>query len=82
MASKEMHPSEIPHLLEWYGCYCSCVAETCQNLSASKLLRLLAVDLIIEADKYRRCSAMEVPRAKTSPLHSFGLPFIRTPGVH
>ena len=54
----------MPHVLEWYGSYCSSLAENCEKLSTSKVLRLLAIDLIIEADKHRRRLALENCAAK------------------
>jgi hypothetical protein len=43
----------MPHLLEWYAAYCVAIAETCTHAGTNRLLRLLAVDLAIEAHKYR-----------------------------
>jgi hypothetical protein len=43
----------MPHLLAWYAAYCVTIAETCTHAGTNRLLRLLAVDLIIEARKYR-----------------------------
>jgi hypothetical protein len=57
----------MPHVLEWYGSYCSSLAEKCEKLSTSKLLRLLAIDLIIEADKHRRRLALGKLRSEKRP---------------
>jgi hypothetical protein len=55
--------ADIPHLLEWYASYCITIAEDCTSSRANKLLRLLAVDLALEAQKHR----LEARKRKLTP---------------
>ncbi|MEA2982401.1 MAG: hypothetical protein QOF91_1057 [Alphaproteobacteria bacterium] len=43
----------MPHLLEWYASYCVTISESCTDARAKRLLRLLSVDLAVEAQKFR-----------------------------
>lgn len=45
--------AEIPHLLEWHASYCVTLAESSTHARTKRLLRLLAVDLAVEAQKHR-----------------------------
>jgi hypothetical protein len=45
--------NDIPHLLEWQASYCATLAETSKRRRTRVLLRLLAVDLAIEAERSR-----------------------------
>jgi hypothetical protein len=54
MVANETEFLKIPHLLEWYACYCAATSASCEQPRAERLLRALSVDLALEAEKYRR----------------------------
>jgi hypothetical protein len=61
MAMEHPPTAEIPHLLEWHASYCVILAESTKHPRAQMLLRLLAVDLTIEAERSRRLQRQALP---------------------
>jgi hypothetical protein len=53
MSPQQPSDAEMPHLLEWYASYCVTISESCTDARAKRLLRLLSVDLAVEAQKFR-----------------------------
>jgi hypothetical protein len=53
MSLQQPLAAEIPHLLEWHASYCATLAESSKRRRTQLVLRLLAVDLTIQAEKSR-----------------------------
>ena len=54
MTANEPSFLQMPHLLEWHACHCAAQVKICKQPHAARLLRVLSVDLALEAEKYRR----------------------------
>jgi hypothetical protein len=52
--SMEIGRGDYPHLLEWHSSHCVALADLCATPHVKKILRLLAVDLALEAQALRR----------------------------
>jgi len=66
----EIGPSDYPHLLEWHSSHCISLADSCTQPHVKKILRLLAVDLTLEAQLLRR--VMQKPQRPSKASHTLG----------